>query len=391
MLDDEVLDDEVLGEVPVTPPRPALAWATAAVAACAAAACLRPGEDRAADDLGVGIAALADANVQVAGGLAAVRALADHRLELWSQAPALDVQLVLLDTAAGDWTITIRNVLPDAVLVTGGATYARAPGDRPTVATFRVPLPAGTHELRVGPPDADRLESYRVAALADIQTALPSVHEVFAAINAVPDLRFVVGMGDLTERGYLEEYELYERQLETLQIPYYTTLGNHELWSDHMRFLDRFGRASFQFRFKGVAFTFADSGDAGLAPLVEEWVDGWLTGARGEPHVFLTHIPPVDPLGLRYGSFRSTRDGRRLLSRLAAANVDLTLYGHVHTFVAYDNAGIPAFISGGGGAQPMRLDGIDRHFLVIELAPLPTSAALLAPGGIAGVDVHRVD
>lgn len=373
-----------------------LRLAAAAWTACAAAACLRPGEQRALDELGVGAAAIADADVQIAGGLAAVRALGDHRLELWAQAPVLDLRLALLDTAAGDWAITIRNAPADAVLTTAGAAYSREPGERPTVATFRVPLGAGAHELRVGPPDAELLGSFKVAAMADIQTALPLVHEVFAAINAVPDLRFVVGMGDLTERGRLEEYDLYERQLGELAIPFYTTLGNHELWSDHMRFLDRFGRASFQFRFKGVAFTFVDSGDAGLDPLVEEWLEEWLDGAREEPHVFLTHMPPVDPLGLRYGAFRSSRDGRRLLSRLVEGDVDLTLYGHIHTLIEYENAGIPAYVSGGGGADPMLLDGIDRHFLVVELAPPagvspPLIAPLDAASGVAGVSVHRVD
>jgi predicted phosphodiesterase len=370
-------------------PRRAACAARLALGACAAAACLRPGEQRARDDLDVGAAAITDAELEVAGGLAAVRALTDHRLELWAQAPVLDLRLSLLDTAAGDWTITIRNAPTDAVLTAAGTAYTREPGARPTVATFRVPLGAGAHDLRLAPPDADRLEGFKVAAMADIQTALPTVHEVFAAINAVPELRFVVGMGDLTERGQLDEYDLYERQLETLEIPFYTTLGNHELWNDHMRFLGRFGRASFQFQFKGVAFTFVDSGDAGVDPLVEEWLDGWLADAREQPHVFLTHFPPVDPFGMRYGAFRSSRDGRRLLSRLAEGDVDLTLYGHLHTYMEYDNAGIPAHISGGGGARPMRLDGIHRHFLVVELAPV------LAPeppgGGIAGVAVHRVD
>lgn len=371
-----------------------LAAAAAAWAACAAAstACVRPGEERARDDLGVGAAAITDAEIQIAGGLAAVRALGDHRLELWSQAPVLELRLALLDTAAGEWVITIRNAMADAVLSAAGATYTREPGERPTVATFRVPLGAGVHELRLAPPDAERLEGFKVAAMADIQTALPVVDQVFAAINAVPELRFVVGMGDLTERGRLDEYELYERQLAELAIPFYTTIGNHELWGDHLRFLDRFGRANFQFRFKGVAFTFVDSGDAGLDPLVEEWLDGWLADAREAPHVFLTHMPPVDPLGLRYGSFRSTRDGRRLLSRLVEGGVDLTLYGHIHTYVAYENAGIPAYISGGGGADPMLLDGIDRHFLVVELAAPPAGLAPLDPAaGVAGVEVHRVD
>jgi len=364
------------------------AAALAALAACAA--CVRPSDQRALDDLGVGSARSSDADVQVAGGLAAVRALADHQLELWSQAPVLDLRISLLDTAAGDWTITIRNATTDAVLSAAGTAYAREPGERPTVARFRVPLSAGDHELHLAPPDADRLESFKVAAMADIQTALPVVHEVFAKINEVPDLRFVIGMGDLTERGYLDEYDLYERQLETLSIPFYTTIGNHELWSDPMRFLGRFGRANFQFQFKGVAFTFVDSGDAGLDPLVEEWLDGWLADARDLPHVFLTHMPPVDPFGLRYGSFRSTRDGRRLISRLVDGNVDLTLYGHIHTLVEYENGGIPAYISGGGGAAPMRFDGIDRHFLVVELAPAAGAPAPLG-GGIAGVTVHRVD
>ena len=42
----------------------------------------------------------------------------------------------------------------------------------------------------------------------------------------------------------------------------------------------------------------------------------------------------------------------KLLGMLSAAGVDLTLYGHVHTYLEFTNAGIPAYISGGGGAIP---------------------------------------
>ena len=78
---------------------------------------------------------------------------------------------------------------------------------------------------------------------------------------------------------------------------------------------------------------------------------------------------------------RSVRDGNRLLSQLADGNVDLTLYGHIHTYEAFENAGIPAFISGGGGADPMKGDGIDRHFLVVDVGA----------DGIGGVELDRVD
>jgi len=233
--------------------------------------------------------------------------------------------------------------------------------------------------------------------MADIQTAMPEVDDVFRAISAVPDARFVVAMGDITERAEDDEYDLFERQLAYLRIPYFTTLGNHELWSAPEHFFERFGRASFQFWFKDVAFTFADTGDAAIDPLVDAWLTGWLGKARRKTHVFLTHIPPIDPVGIRYGGFRSTRDGQKLLGELSDGLVDLTLYGHIHTFIEFANAGIPAFISGGGGAQPMKLDGIDRHFLVVTFDATRTDAVPLLddvqglPGGVRKVELHRVD
>jgi hypothetical protein len=71
------------------------------------------------------------------------------------------------------------------------------------------------------------------------------------------------------------------------------------------------------------------------------------------------------------------------VSRLVGAGVDLALYGHVHTYIPFENAGIPSYISGGGGAEPMKGDGIDRHFLMVELDPENQT--------IGTVEVHRVD
>ena len=346
------------------------------------AACTRPAEQRAESEIPIGNAAITDARVAVAGGLAAVRDLTDHKLELWAQSPVLSIELDVGNTAGGDWTIIVRNTPVDAILDAAGTRYTRDAGQHPTVGIFHLPLAPGTHTLRVAPPDADTVEPFTVACMADIPTALPDVDDIFTLISAVPNARFVIAMGDITQRSLIEEYELFETQLTTLTIPFYTTLGNHELWADPSRFFDRYGRASYQFMFKGAAFTFVDSGDAGLDPLVEQWLDGWLDNARDRTHIFLTHIPPIYPLGVRYGGFRSTEDGRRLLARLAAANVDLTLYGHIHTYVKFENAVIPAFISGGGGAEPMKWDGIDRHFLVLHIDPATN---------VIQTDVVRVD
>ena len=344
-------------------------------------ACTRPSAERALGDLEIGSAVLGSTTVTVTDGMAAIRRLVDQRVELWASAPAIEVTIFVDATSAGEWTIVVNNTPVDAVLAIDGRTVVRDNGPRPTVATFRVPLIVGANKLAIAPPDAELPGAFRVAAMADIQTAMPSVHEVFEAISQTPDLRFVIAMGDITDRAELAEYELFEEKLLALDIPFYSTIGNHELWADPDRWFVRYGRMNFQFTFKGAVFTFVDSGDGGLDPIVEDWLDGWLAKAGERPHVFLTHMPPIDPVGHRYGGFRSMRDAHRLLARLVEGGVDLTLYGHIHTYVEFENAGIPAHISGGGGADPMKFDDINRHFLVLDL----DDTAILS------VSVHRVD
>ena len=125
-----------------------------------------------------------------------------------------------------------------------------------------------------------------------------------------------------------------------------------------------------------------DSASATIDPIVYDWLDGWLDRARGSVHVVAMHVPPLDPIGVRNGAFGSRGEAAKLLSRLAGGGVDLTLYGHIHSYYSFDNAGIPAYISGGGGAIPERFDEIGRHFLTIDVD---------ASAGVQAVETVRVD
>ncbi len=342
-----------------------------ALALCAA--CVRPGEERAASDLEIGRAADDQIAIDIADGLGHVRELESREVRIWAQAPILTIDVDVAVDAEGQWTFTVDNALPDAEL-TGvhdddPIVAIGVGGPRPTRRIFETWLPAGRSTLRLAPPDEADRSSWRFAALADIQDALPIVDQVYARISAQPGIRFVVSMGDIVQRGWIDEYDLYEEQLGALDIPCYSTIGNHELWNDHRRWAERFGRFNVHFTFRGVTFSLIDSGSATIDPIVDEWLDDWLAEAKDRIHVFATHYPPIDPVGVRQGSFASQREGAQLLARLAAAGVDLTLYGHIHTYLKFDNAGIPAFISGGGGADPMKLDNVGRHFLIVEVAP----------------------
>jgi 3',5'-cyclic AMP phosphodiesterase CpdA len=187
---------------------------------------------------------------------------------------------------------------------------------------------------------------------------------------AQPGVRFGLISGDLTENGSVDQLQRFQREMRTLPFPCFATLGNHDLGGGDDLFQRYYGRASFSFPFRGVRFTLIDSASATVAPRVYGWLDDWMDLAEDRLHLVVMHIPPLDPTGLRNGAFASRAEAMKLVSRMARGGVDLNVYGHVHSFYAFRNAGIDAFISGGGGAIPERFDGIGRHYLLMEADPV---------------------
>jgi 3',5'-cyclic-AMP phosphodiesterase len=346
-------------------------------------ACVRPTEERAERDLEIGRASTGGLAVRVSGGLAAVRALTVDRLVLWSSAPGWDLELT--SDGPRELSVELRNVMRSAELVVvepPGVALTPLGGDIVTAKRYTLVLPAGVTRLRLAAPNADRDGAFTFALMSDVQEAIGAVNDLFQRMNQEENVEFLLGCGDLTEQGSVKELEQYERELRSLELPYYTTLGNHELGANPPPYQEYFGRASFQFRHRGVAFTLLDSASATLDPLVDGWVDEWLLAARDDVHIVGMHIPPLDPVGVRNGAFASRSEAASLLARFAEARVDLTLYGHIHSYYSFDNAGIPALISGGGGALPERFDTVGRHFMLIDVD---------ARRGVTGRRVVRVD
>lgn len=333
--------------------------------------CARPSEQRAERDLEIGQAFAPNLSVGVEQGLAAVRQIGTDNVILWGSAPTFSFSLTA--EQASSIRLELQNTMVDAELTPvaspSAVTLRELAPPVPTRHVFEIDLPAGTSTFRLAPNDADAEAPFRFALMSDVQEAIDRVSDIFRRLNVEPDVRFLLGAGDLTQRGTVEQVERYQRELLTLDVPYFTTLGNHELGADPPPFQDYFGRANFQFVFKGVVFTLLDSGSASIDPIVYDWLDGWLDSARSRVHVVSMHIPPLDPIGVRNGCFASRAEAGKLLARLAEGQVDLTVYGHIHSYYEFENAGIPAYISGGGGAIPERFDRIGRHFMVFEVDP----------------------
>ncbi|MEZ4431926.1 MAG: metallophosphoesterase [bacterium] len=352
-----------------------------ALLALLATGCLRPAEEQVELDRTVGHAEHPTAAIRVADGLAAIEALDAGRLDLWIGAPAIDATLTVRDGAPRTWTLTARNTLADAALTLDGAPAPEPERPLPTEATWTLDLPPGRHTLRLAPPDLDAAAPWRFAVLSDVQRAIGEIDDITRLLAREDDVRFLVSAGDLTDRGERDEYRRFREEMRAVPYPFYATPGNHERGDDARNWTDFLGRANYTFTFRDTRFSFIDSSFGTVDPTVYDWLDDWLAAGRGAPHVVVTHIPIMDPVGLRGGQFRSRKEAGKLLVRLARAEVDLALFGHVHSYYAFSLAGIPAYISGGGGALPERLDGIGRHYLVVEVAP----------GAIEGARLVRVD
>jgi predicted phosphodiesterase len=311
--------------------------------------------------------------VMVRDRTAAVRSSASERIELWAQAPGLELSLT---RSVGPLRLDIFNCPRDSVLVwSGGSVVAARVDDH--LASCRFDLPAvGSETVRVGPPDRELDAPFVFAVLSDVQRAINEVHEVFERMNQDPELRFVVSTGDLVNTGALDELQHFQRELERLSVPFYSTVGNHEMGADAHAWHDLFGPFNVHFGFKGVRFSLVDSGNATIDPHVYDWLDGWLDAARDQVHVVLTHVPPLDPVGLRGGGFRNRKEGAKLMQKLADGRADALFLGHIHSFYAFSAAGVSTYISGGGGAT--------RRAPRRPSTPLLEGASNAAPEGRVG-------
>ncbi|MDY6969288.1 MAG: metallophosphoesterase [Spirochaetota bacterium] len=335
--------------------------------------CLRPAEERADLDRKVGKGNAGGVHFDVQNGLAAVRKIEAGELELWLQAPGIRIDVETELGCTSDWILTLKNCMPDAELnaVSDEGNEIIIDSITSTISTelqWSISLPQDDSIIiEINSPDSDIEDEFKFAVLSDIQDGIDKVDDIYNLINEYPMIRFVISTGDLVTFGKKSELRKFQRKLKILNIPFFSTVGNHELGSEPENWFHYFGRANVNFSFKGVHFSLIDSGNATIDPDVYKWLKDWLGNAKDDIHIFATHFSPIDPIGLRNGSFASRKEAAKLLSLLARGNVDVTFYGHVHSFYEFSNAGIPAYISGGGGGVPEQFDGIGRHFLITDV------------------------
>jgi len=339
--------------------------------AAALAACIDPVADRTRRDFEeCGRADLGSLEVRVDPGIV-LEASSDGPegpfVRLRANAPAVSLFARSKSAQAQRLTVRLENLPADTQL----PEDALAPSVAGKSASFAVELPAGGEwTATVGSTPATA--PFRFAWIGDVHSGLTRLERLRAAIDADPEIDFVLFAGDLVVSGGTEELTAFAAAADRFERPWYALLGNHDVsLSGDDQFQRIVGRLNFAFDYRGARFLMLDSGSATLGERAWEFARASLAGERPALRIAGMHVPPLDPIGLRDAGFASRAEGASLMGLLAARGVDLLLAGHLHTLALTEAAGVEVAISGNGGVgTEEKLDEVGLHYLAVDADPV---------------------
>ncbi len=210
--------------------------------------------------------------------------------------------------------------------------------------------------------DEDKL---RFMVISDTHSGYKVFIPQLRSISAdVPD--FLIWNGDIVNNGYMIEYATNAAVMESLPMPVYPTIGNHDIWNNGEDFYYRyFGPTRYSFIYKDCLFLFINT-SAGLVGSDQfDWIENELSLVDTKYKVVVGHIPPIDAvLGkfddseLKYPEMRhnlfSKAESDLLIDILKRYSVDLFIGGHTHESGMFEIGGTMVVTSGalGGTVGP---------------------------------------
>lgn len=173
--------------------------------------------------------------------------------------------------------------------------------------------------------DTTQKEEINFAIIADSHYNFHELDEAIVNMNN-REIDFVIVNGDIADHGYLKEYELFHENMEKLNVPYVTVIGNHDYRSNGGDiYKDMFGDYNKSFVYNNNLFILFDDvfWESNKNPHFD-WLEGELEKSSTYDHVFvICHIPP-------YGSQFTDDYEERYKKLMLDYHVDLSIHGHIH-------------------------------------------------------------
>lgn len=174
----------------------------------------------------------------------------------------------------------------------------------------------------------DGSNSFKVAVISDTHNYYDDLADQIDYINdRREEFSFVIIGGDLTNLGLLREFETTKKLLQSLELPYVSAVGNHDLLSNGPAvFSQMFGPTDFSFTFKQTKFVVFNNNNwesSGKVPDLN-FVESELVSATETHIVLVGHVSPLDD------DRWSTEEVSEMEELVNKYNVKYFLNGHDH-------------------------------------------------------------
>lgn len=246
--------------------------------------------------------------------------------------------------------------------------------------------------------DKDYLE---FVILGDNRDGYQTFANILDQINSIKPV-FAIDNGDLVFGGEPNRYRLFNQTVARLQVPLYTTLGNHDIRENgRPTYTKLFGPPYYSFDYRDAHFVFLDSsrGWAEKRTIPEEqyqWLENDLRNAQGKRIFVISHIPSSDPrtgkqpntlpdipgiqetsffdrLMSDYSKFKDLdhafpdkQEAKRFEDLMSKYKVNTVFLSHIHSYFSFLKGGVRYIISGGGGAELLTKDSY-YHFIRVKV------------------------
>lgn len=194
------------------------------------------------------------------------------------------------------------------------------------------------------PPPPHTPGIYRVLVITDVHFGAEKLpkngprfdDEFFAWLNALnPKPDFCVGLGDMAEHGWEEEFKRYKKFTDRLETDYniktYNAVGNHDLynsgWQHYKKYLYPY-KSLYYFEAGNFSWYFIDTASGSLGAGQMRLLNKTMQ-SDPNPKIVMTHFP-LWANGHFYFSLQDSLERNLLISTFAKNNVKAVLTGHTH-------------------------------------------------------------
>lgn len=148
-----------------------------------------------------------------------------------------------------------------------------------------------------------------------------------------PQDKFILVSGDLVDTGRESEYQLLLSMLSNLGLPFYCSVGNHDLWHGGWDFYPVYlGPAVYSVQAGPVRLISLDAANATLGWKQRQWLEEQLI-QRTEPFcIVMMHFNLLSPQIMETGQFADIEEVYALMAIFEEYAVDYVLMGHTHQY-----------------------------------------------------------